>query len=197
MPRPEKQEAAKTGRKSNSKGKRGERYARDYFKQHGFNAHRGRQYSGDADAPDVVTDIDWLHTEVKFVERLNLAQAFEQATRDATSTNPITGEQHKLVPMVFHKRNGKEPLVTLTAHDFLGLVELVESYREDPYSGIKDRDFLLERIRRTEKYFGNPGSDEKTVREEKIAEIEDRLKDRAEIISRRRFERKSEPDIFS
>lgn len=183
MPRPTKQEAAKTGKKSNAKGKRGERYARDFFKQHGFHAHRGRQYSGNADAPDVVTDLDWLHTEVKFVEKLNISLAYAQSKRDASTANP------EKIPIVFHKKTREVPLITLSAHDFLGLVELLEEYRDNPISGITDPAFLLERVRRSENYFGDPESDKKTDREEKIAEIEERLKDRKLVLEAR--------DIFS
>jgi len=49
------------------------------------------------------------HPEVKFVEKLNIEKAMEQAVNDC-------GDR---IPYVFHKRNRHEPLITVRAKDLL------------------------------------------------------------------------------
>ena len=66
---------------SKDKGKRGERMAAAKFREHGFDARRGVQYSGGPDSPDVVGP-EGLHIEVKFTERLRLWDALAQSKRD-------------------------------------------------------------------------------------------------------------------
>ena len=66
------------------KGKRGERQWRDELRANGYRARRGQQFAGSPDSPDVVCDeLDWIHFEVKAVERLNIWDAMDQARRDA------------------------------------------------------------------------------------------------------------------
>src|SRR6516164_11367923 len=94
---------------SREKGKRGERQWRDELRANGYCARRGQQFSGSADSPDVVCDsLPWIHFEVKAVECLNIEDAMEQARRDAGPK----------VPVVAHKRNFREWLVTMTAEVF-------------------------------------------------------------------------------
>jgi len=94
---------------SRQKGAAGERewagFVRDTW---GVNAYRGRQYHGRDDAPDVVSDLDGLHFEVKRVERLNIHDAWLQCFADATP------EQ---VPTVAFRRNRGEWMLTLKAAD--------------------------------------------------------------------------------
>jgi Holliday junction resolvase len=100
---------------SREKGKRGERQWRDELRAQGFAARRGQQFSGSPDSPDVVCDsLPWIHFEVKAVERLNIEDAMEQARRDAGRL--ATGCQK--MPIVAHKRNFREWLVTMTAEVF-------------------------------------------------------------------------------
>lgn len=108
---------------SRAKGARGERAWRDLLREHGWTtARRGQQYSGSPDSPDVVCpELEGVHWEVKCVERLNLGDAMSQATRDA-------GER---MPVVAHKRNRTDWLVTMRAADFLRLL------RETDLEGIK------------------------------------------------------------
>ena len=89
-----------------ARGKRGERQWRDELRAHGYAAHRGRQYSGSPDSPDVVCEgLPHFHFEVKLVERLNLFDAMAQARRDAGGK----------VPLVAHRRNFWPWLVTMDA----------------------------------------------------------------------------------
>jgi Holliday junction resolvase len=98
---------------SRQKGARGERQWAARCRDEGFDARRGQQYSGNPDAPDVVChDIPWCHFEVKVVERLNLQAAMDKAKDDCGDKAPV----------VAHKRNRHEWLVTMRAEDWFKLV---------------------------------------------------------------------------
>ena len=72
-------------------------------------ARRGQQFSGSPDSPDVICDeLDWLHFEVKAVERLNIEDAMDQARRDAGAKTPV----------VAHRRSFRRWLVTMDAETF-------------------------------------------------------------------------------
>ena len=92
---------------SRQKGVRGELELRDLFRRHGYEAYRGQQHSGGGDSPDVVSNVPGIHAECKRLEAGNPYRWMEQAIRDA-------GDR---VPIVFHKRNGKEWLAILRAED--------------------------------------------------------------------------------
>ena len=95
---------------SRRKGAVGEREIAKYLRDHGYDAHRGQQYHGGADSPDV-TGIPGYHIEVKRVERLNLESAVEQSVRDA-------GDD---VPLVMHRKNRTGWLVTMRLDDFIDM----------------------------------------------------------------------------
>lgn len=98
---------------SRDKGCRGERAWRDELRAQGYMARRGQQFSGSPDSPDVVCpDLDWCRFEVKAVEKLNLTDAMAQAKADA-------GQR---VPVVAHKRNHGEWMVTMRADDWFKIV---------------------------------------------------------------------------
>jgi len=99
----------------NRKGKDGERELAEYFRSRGYEARRGKQFSGGDDSPDVVHSLPGVHVECKRVENLNVIQALDQAIRDA-------GPGKK--PVVFHRKNRTPWLVTLKAEDFFDLAEL-------------------------------------------------------------------------
>ncbi len=100
---------------SREKGKRGERRWRDVLRDAGFQkAHRGVQYSGGADSPDVACpELPGIHFEVKAVEALNIWRAMSQSIADAGA--------HK-IPVVAHTRNRSGWLVTMRAEDWLALI---------------------------------------------------------------------------
>lgn len=93
------------GRRSREKGKRGEREAarKVFIEVWGIPAHRGRQYRGSPDSPDVKHGIEGAHCEVKWDERISPWAALRQAAEDA-------GEQTSFVLM---KRNRLPWIVVL------------------------------------------------------------------------------------
>ena len=108
------------------KGKRGERAWRDELVARGYNARRGRQFSGSPDSPDVVCpDLPGVHFEVKVVERLNVNQAMNQAVNDA-------GDK---IPVVAHKRNRGDWLVTMRASDWFKIVAGADRVEGDDNPG--------------------------------------------------------------
>lgn len=99
---------------SKVKGKVGEREFAEFLRNHGFEARRGQQFSGSPESPDVISNIPNIHWEVKRVERLNIEKAMKQAITDAGTLQPV----------VAHRRNLGEWMVTMKAEDFLKYVEL-------------------------------------------------------------------------
>jgi len=97
---------------SREKGKRGEREFARFLTDHGYQAHRGQQYHGGPDSPDVVCCGLPFHIEVKRSERLSLYPALNQATNEAPPGK---------IPIVAHRQNGKEWVCILEAGDLLKL----------------------------------------------------------------------------
>lgn len=99
---------------SRAKGCRFEREVRDIFRDAGFEARRGQQFSGGSDSPDVIIpDLhDEYHVEAKFVEALNIYKAMAQAIQDAEGK----------IPLVFHKKSHQGVLVTMLVDDFMELL---------------------------------------------------------------------------
>lgn len=82
---------------SKRKGCRGERELAAILREDwGYDCHRGQQFKGGADSPDVV-GLKGVHIEVKYTERFNLRAALRQAYRDTEGT--------KLIPTVWHRSN--------------------------------------------------------------------------------------------
>ena len=101
-----------SGKKSRNKGKTGEReLSKELTRLFGVECRRGVQYNG-LDGHDVV-GIPGVHIECKRTEALSLYPAVEQASRDA-------GENE--VPVVFHRRNGKQWLAVVELDQLPALV---------------------------------------------------------------------------
>lgn len=101
------------GGMSRNKGKAGEREVANILRNRGYDAHRGVQYHGGPDSPDVV-GLPGIHIEVKRVERLLLYPSVEQSRNDAGQ-----GE----IPIVVHRPNNKPWIAILDFEDFLDLYE--------------------------------------------------------------------------
>ena len=97
---------------SKQKGGRGEREFAQLCRDEGYNnATRGQQYSGGIDSPDV-RGLPGIHVEVKRVERLNIHEAMAQSIRDSGG---------HAIPIVAHRRNRGNWLITMPAEDWFSL----------------------------------------------------------------------------
>lgn len=103
---------SKIGKAANLKGAVGEREWRDFLNEFNFNAKRGCQNSGGVDSPDVIHSVDGYHFEVKRSESFNAYKALGQAINDA-------GEN---MPVVAHRRNGREWICVLLSKDLVKLI---------------------------------------------------------------------------
>ena len=96
---------------SKKKGSRVELQLANLLKEHGYDTRRTAQYNGkELDSKADVVGLEGIHVECKAVERLNIHDAIEQAIRDNKSDD---------LPAVFHKKNRKPWLVTMTLEDWL------------------------------------------------------------------------------
>lgn len=98
------------GKTSREKGKRGEREVANLLRSYGYDAHRGVQYKGGKDSPDVV-GLPYVHIEVKRTERLDLYGALAQSIADAGGDMPI----------VIHRKNDCQWVVIQPFDDWIAL----------------------------------------------------------------------------
>lgn len=103
---------------SRSKGKRGELEAsKEWSRIMGGAARRGQQFSGGGESPDVVSSHENLHLEVKRCEAGNPYVWMDQAVRDCGGR----------VPVVLHRRNGRDWLMIVRLADALRLAKEIGS----------------------------------------------------------------------
>ena len=96
---------------SKQKGARFERQLAGMFRDYGYEARRTAQYCGNTgDASDVV-GLPGIHIEAKHQETMRLYDWVDQAKRDSQGTGNL--------PVVFHKKNNAEVLVTMRFDDFM------------------------------------------------------------------------------
>ena len=113
---------------SKQKGARFERALASKFREHGYDARRTAQYCGNTgDAADVI-GLPGIHIEAKHQETMRLYDWMAQAKRDAAG---------KKLPVVFHKKNNAQILVTMEIDDFM------EIYREWE-AGLKAKEDIKE-----------------------------------------------------
>lgn len=97
---------------SRAKGARGERQFRDKCREHGWQVRRTAQYCGKSgDAADI-SGLPGIHVEVKVGGTIRLYDARDQAKRDAEAAGK--GD----LPIVAHKRDRDEWLITMRADDW-------------------------------------------------------------------------------
>lgn len=104
---------------SKQKGARFERQLAGLFRDYGYtDSRRTAQYCGNTgDASDVV-GLSGIHIEAKHQERMSLYDWMDQAKRDSKGTNKL--------PVVFHKKNNAEILVTMQLDSFMKLYKEYE-----------------------------------------------------------------------
>jgi len=105
---------------SKQKGNRGEREWAAYCREQGYEVRRTQQYAGGMEESADCIGLPYIHQEVKRVEKLNIDDALEQAKED---NEPTINDIHKLnkIPIVAHRRNGKQWKVTMYADDWFEL----------------------------------------------------------------------------
>lgn len=105
---------------SRKKGKNGELEIAAILREYGYNCRRGQQYCGTSGDADVI-GLPYVHLEIKRVERLNIEDAMSQSKRDARE-----GE----TPVVMHRKNRCEWLVTMRLEDFMSMYREWEAGHE-------------------------------------------------------------------
>ncbi len=106
------------GKKSKSKGARGEREAaRELNKIFDIDAYRGRQYSGSPNSPDIVA-MPEIHFEVKRTERLQLYPSLDQSTNDSGDS----------IPVVLHRKNRRKWVIVAYLDDIPDLCNVFQRY---------------------------------------------------------------------
>jgi hypothetical protein len=109
------------GSMSKRKGAAGEREAAEKLNEVLVTRfHRGRQYHGGPESPDLTGDLPGLHLEVKRCERLRLYEALAQARRDASVTQ---------VPAVMHRANQKPWVIVVDVEHLIRLLDVVDQHR--------------------------------------------------------------------
>ena len=103
------------GKMSRNKGERGERHVAALFREYGYDAERTAQHCGKTGQAADIKGIPLIHAEVKFQEKMRLYDWMSQAVRDSEAE----GKGNK--PVVFHKANYKDLLVTMRFEDWMEL----------------------------------------------------------------------------
>ena len=98
------------GKMSHNKRKRGEQELSRKMRELGFlSAHRSQQYCGSTSSADLL-GVPGVHIECKFVEKLSLNKAYEQAVRDSIGSTDM--------PIVCHRRSREPWLITMSLNDW-------------------------------------------------------------------------------
>ena len=98
---------------SRNKGARGEREWAAFCRDEGYDCRRTAQYCGNTGEASDVVGLPGIHIEVKRVEKLNLDAAMSQAIRDSAKSEKL--------PIVAHRKNNCDWLVTMRAEDWFKL----------------------------------------------------------------------------
>lgn len=107
---------------SKRKGSNGERELANAIKKHGYECRRSVQYNGyDPEGKPDVIGLPGIHIECKRVEKLNIDTAYDQAVRDCKAGD---------LPAVFHRKNRRPWLVTMSMEDFVRIYKVWERDEE-------------------------------------------------------------------
>lgn len=103
------EERSKMGKRNRRRGANAERELANLLRDtYGIDCKRGQVFNHQSD----IVGIPGIHPEVKRVERLNVYEAMAQAICEA-------GIRQDGVPVVFHRRNRTDWLVTMRLEDFM------------------------------------------------------------------------------
>lgn len=96
---------------SKDKGARFERLVASMFRNFGYKAFRTAQYEGKTGNCADVEGVPYIHIEAKHQEKMKLYDWMAQAVRDSRKKGNI--------PVVIHKQNNKDVLVTMLWDDWI------------------------------------------------------------------------------
>ena len=116
----ESKDLKKRGKASKDKGARGERMLSAFLNSFGLHTHRGYVHCGQSDLVDLLG----IHVECKFVEKLNVRAAMEQAIKE-------TGKRKDGMPTVFWKASRKPWLTIMLTEDWVKLYQMARGKNED------------------------------------------------------------------
>ncbi|MBR5544889.1 MAG: hypothetical protein IKU66_05385 [Clostridia bacterium] len=108
---------------SKQKGARFERLLASKFREYGYDARRTAQYCGNTGDASDVDGLPFIHIEAKHQEQMRLYDWMEQAKRDAKAGG-------NNLPVVFHKKNNAEILVTMPFESWMELYREYELNKE-------------------------------------------------------------------
>lgn len=100
---------------SKQKGAVGEREVAKILREHGYDAHRTAQYCGNTGEAADVVGLPGFHIECKRAERMELYKWYAQSVRDSSGSEDI--------PIVVHRKNNADWLVSMSFEDFLRIVK--------------------------------------------------------------------------
>lgn len=106
---------------SRNKGKRGELECARLFREYGYEARRGQQYSGANGDPDV-TGVEYIHIECKRREKLSVYDALLQSRRDSRE-----GE----IPVVIWRKNDAPWIVVMEFDEWIKFYQAYEINRKE------------------------------------------------------------------
>ena len=115
----ESKDLKRRGKASKDKGARGERMLSAFLNSFGLHTHRGYVHCGQSDLVDLLG----IHVECKFVEKLNVRQAMEQAIKE-------TGKRKDGMPTVFWKASRKPWLTIMLTEDWVKLYLMARGKNE-------------------------------------------------------------------
>ena len=108
---------------SKQKGARFERLLASKFREYGYkDSRRTAQYCGNTGEASDVIGLPGIHIEAKHQEKMHLYDWMEQAKRDSRESGNF--------PVVFHKKNNAEILVTMRFDDFMEMYKEYEASQE-------------------------------------------------------------------
>lgn len=105
------------GKMQRDKGKAFELKVANLLKEYGYDTHRSAQFCGKTGQAADVVGVPGLHIECKAVERMTLYEWMGQAIRDSEA------EGKGNIPIVIHKQNRKDILVSMRFEDFMKLMK--------------------------------------------------------------------------
>jgi len=116
------------GKYSRDKGQRGERWLRDRIMDRGYLAHRGRQFRGGPDSPDVISPDLPVQWEMKYgYQRLSIRSVMDKLRSEAPDG---------VIPIAVWRQERETEMEALAILPLAWLLTLLTA-KYDPYEDMK------------------------------------------------------------